>query len=251
MPNKVRRAVKATHPRVCANAPHLEPVQTKRCAQCGAEKEINAFLPSKFTSDGQTESCKPCIYADAERDRHDREQRRRNAEQKKREREDPPSGVTTKACKTCHVAKPMEEFHRHGLAKDGRRHSCKSCSTRKLIANKQTLSRDDLAAGHERHLANNHCAVKRWQAANVEAVRAKSAVHRALKTGVLAKPKRCQAYRCKSRAKLEAHHHSYENPLSVTWLCRAHHNELHKGEEITLAVGLPPTLAAEPKKKAG
>lgn len=40
---------------------------------------------------------------------------------------------------------------------------------------------------------------------------------------------KCQYPECKNY-KTEAHHHNYEKPLEVTWLCKKHHMEFHKGE---------------------
>lgn len=220
----------------------------KRCTSCGGEKPTKEFLPTPFSTDGLIDACKSCVYAGAERDRRDREQRRREAEAKKAARAPTPTGVVTKACRSCGVAKPLDQYSRHGKSKDGHRHVCKPCDAAARAKRRATISINDLAAAHAKHLSDNHRAVKRWQAANNAAVCAKQAVAAALKRGTIAKPTRCQAQRCKSGGRLEAHHFDYANPLCVAWLCRKHHNQLHKGEKIQLAIGLPPALAKAPEK---
>lgn len=49
------------------------------------------------------------------------------------------------------------------------------------------------------------------------------AVHRALKEGRLVKPSACSA--CGAEAKyIDGHHHDYDKPLEVIWLCRSCHS---------------------------
>lgn len=55
---------------------------------------------------------------------------------------------------------------------------------------------------------------------------ARKRVKYALKTGKLEQLP-CEYADC-TEQNTEAHHHSYDEPLSVLWLCRLHHVELHK-----------------------
>lgn len=51
-------------------------------------------------------------------------------------------------------------------------------------------------------------------------------VSRAIKEGILKKPKRCS--NCKLKAKkINAHHPDYSKPFEVVWLCQGCHSELH------------------------
>lgn len=54
-----------------------------------------------------------------------------------------------------------------------------------------------------------------------ERARARNAVYRALKSGVLVRPDRCA--RCGKACKPQASHDDYARPLDVEWLCRACH----------------------------
>lgn len=55
---------------------------------------------------------------------------------------------------------------------------------------------------------------------------AHSAVARALRTGVLARPDKCE--RCEKSCKPEGHHDDYAEPLAVQWLCSACHHTRDK-----------------------
>ena len=46
-----------------------------------------------------------------------------------------------------------------------------------------------------------------------------------LKRGKLVKPKRCE--RCERARRLQMHHHDYDKPLEVEFLCRPCHQEHH------------------------
>ena len=48
----------------------------KQCCQCTQQKPAAAFLASKATPDGLTDRCKCCVFANAARDRAERESRR-------------------------------------------------------------------------------------------------------------------------------------------------------------------------------
>lgn len=63
---------------------------------------------------------------------------------------------------------------------------------------------------------------KRWNQTHRVERAAHAAVAKALRSGVLTRGK-CW---CGS-LKVEAHHPNYSEPLTVTWLCRRHHLELH------------------------
>jgi hypothetical protein len=51
--------------------------------------------------------------------------------------------------------------------------------------------------------------------------RARTAIYRAIKKGVLIRPTACSA--CNSIAPIEAAHTDYTRPLEITWLCRTCH----------------------------
>jgi hypothetical protein len=52
---------------------HLE---TKPCRECHELRTLDRFLPSRTSPDGHGDRCRPCIFAEAQRNREDRERRR-------------------------------------------------------------------------------------------------------------------------------------------------------------------------------
>lgn len=59
--------------------------------------------------------------------------------------------MTTKTCTLCLETKPIDQFHRHPLSKDGRKPRCKSCQN---------------AAENARRLEPDHRAVQAWHDLN-------------------------------------------------------------------------------------
>lgn len=55
-------------------------------------------------------------------------------------------------------------------------------------------------------------------------------LRRAVASGRVAKPSRCSRKRCLA-TDVESHHIDYRFPLVVTWVCRAHHLEIHNGRK--------------------
>lgn len=54
---------------------------------------------------------------------------------------------------------------------------------------------------------------------------ARHALRYAIKSGTIVRPSRCS--RCPSATRLQAHHHDYNRPLDVIWLCENCHRREH------------------------
>lgn len=89
--------------------------------------------------------------------------------------------------------------------------------------NRKYLSSDKGKAARAR-------ATKRYREKHAEKLKAHNAVTYALKKGVLQK----QPCHCCGELRVEAHHPDYSAPLSVVWLCVAHHKQLHEEHDIFL-----------------
>ena len=50
-----------------------ETVHSKVCEGCEREKSADAFLPSRFSSDGVTDNCRACVFGRSKADRARRE----------------------------------------------------------------------------------------------------------------------------------------------------------------------------------
>lgn len=63
---------------------------------------------------------------------------------------------------------------------------------------------------------------KAYKKRNAKKVNARNRVYQAIKRGEL---ERGPCEECGTTVDVHGHHHDYDKPLEVRWLCRAHHNE--------------------------
>ncbi len=79
---------------------------------------------------------------------------------------------------------------------------------------------------------NNPSLWKKYQATylsnpeNLKKAKAREQVHKALRKKEISK-KPCSQIAFNCSGKIEAHHHNYDIPLEVIWLCKNHHENLH------------------------
>jgi len=66
--------------------------------------------------------------------------------------------------------------------------------------------------------------ITKYRKANPEKRKAHAAIANAIRSGKLVS---LPCSEC-GETKTEAHHYAYDMPLDVIWLCRKHHNQLHK-----------------------
>lgn len=137
-----------------------------------------------------------------------------------------------KTCRTCGYTKPMAEFYRHPLMRDGRLNACKAC--RRMY--QRLRASDGYAAVNDRKRYERNpqrreavrLKSERWRKQNPEKKRAQTAVHRAIKAGRLVRQP-CEV--CGRGA--QAHHERYDRPLEVRWFCPRHHNLWHRVTIVT------------------
>lgn len=164
-----------------------------------------------------------------------------------------------KRCAKCHELKDHDSFYRNRSMKDGFCSSCKSCESVRAKAWKQANSekcRVIAKRWRARHPEKNRLVsrmsylrhkesvaetARRWRQRNPDKHRsivlrqyyrwrpkelARQAVRRAVRRGLLVKPDACQSCGNKHQpARLHGHHHSYNEPLNVTWLCATCHTK--------------------------
>lgn len=119
-----------------------------------------------------------------------------------------------KQCNRCLETKPIEQFSLNKPMKDGRLNQCNVCKCEYVKAHSKT----------ERGKSLKRATMKRWKENN----RHKVFAHTCIRNGVAAgKIERMPCEVC-GVAKSEAHHDDYGKPYDVRWLCKLHHNELHK-----------------------
>jgi hypothetical protein len=68
--------------------------------------------------------------------------------------------------------------------------------------------------------------ISRWRAQNPDKKRAHDRVAKALRTGTLVRPERCEI--CGTAARVHGHHEDYAKPLEVRWLCPGCHGAAHQ-----------------------
>src|SRR5690606_5386425 len=141
---------------------------TKLCTGCGVRHPLSAFLPTRFTTDGLTDSCFDAIKARAAQDRAAREARLAEAQA---------TAPDTKSCKVCRKVKPLAEFNRHWLAKDGHVKTCRACQksgrakSKRRTAEQAARLKELAAEPYQR--VRNRLAVRSWSERHPHAVAAR------------------------------------------------------------------------------
>lgn len=67
---------------------------------------------------------------------------------------------------------------------------------------------------------------EKWQRQNPEKRNATAILNNRIRNGQIRKPETCEA--CGKRAKVDGHHTDYAKPLSVRWVCRQCHKDIHR-----------------------
>lgn len=173
-----------------------------------------------------------------------------------------PAAVIMKRCSKCKISKEPGDFHKDSSRKDGLRSDCKECSClstqkyRDTDAGKKAVAEAKKKYGHSE---KGRATIQKYQQSKAgkessqkagqkyehsnsgkkarlranqkrrqlhpEKEKARNAVNHALRDGRLTK-KPCHC----GETIVEGHHWSYleEYWLDIEWLCRTHHNKLHK-----------------------
>lgn len=135
----------------------------------------------------------------------------------------------TKRCPKCGQLRALDEFYKRTKSRDGLDYTCKYC---RKTANTESRRRNiEYYREYDRQRAN----LPHRQALRTETTRRRrqetgygkihAAVARAVKSGRLIKPDRCE--KCDEIRRLYAHHDDYTKPLDVRWLCQECHAEEH------------------------
>jgi len=133
-----------------------------------------------------------------------------------------------KTCFKCGHTKPVDDFYRHAQMGDGHLNKCKAC-TKCDVARYRRTHRESVAE-YERErfsLAARKAQADRqrdrFRAVYPEKYRAHNAVGQAMRDGSLVR----EACEVCGAPETDAHHDDYSRPLSVRWLCRRHHHDVH------------------------
>lgn len=152
-----------------------------------------------------------------------------------------------KKCFKCGEEKSLNDFYAHPMMADGHLGKCKTCAKRDVeerIRVKKTdikwlmLERERCRKKQEKYRSlgldykSSQEVARRWRIKNKHKRSAHSKANRAIRLGKIIKPSACE--NCGDEGvKLDKHHHDYERPLSVIFLCKKCHMYLHRKTTLT------------------
>lgn len=138
--------------------------------------------------------------------------------------------TSVKTCFKCGEQKALSAFYKHPQMGDGHLNKCKDCARKDVkknyrdnIEHYRRYEKDRIARPERR--AQQVRYQRKRRAAHPEKYAANSAVHNAIRDGKLIRPDSCEM--CGSADKIQAHHHDYNKPLDVVWLCYKCHMAEH------------------------
>jgi hypothetical protein len=134
-----------------------------------------------------------------------------------------------KTCANCRQPLPESSFYRHPQTYDKLFSVCKTCHKSKMTANRNAnlqkyREKDRQRAKHPERIRALTANTKRWRQEDKRRAKCHNAVARAILNGRLIR-KPCRI--CNS-AETHAHHHDYDKPYDVDWLCAPCHSAEHK-----------------------
>lgn len=159
-----------------------------------------------------------------------------------------------KRCSKCGETKPLDSFYRQRARKDGRFPHCKACNREQ--AREWREKNPDRKAEHQQRYRQRHPKKsaeqhrryqrryhlrypgkrteirQRHRRSNPLKNQARAKLYRAVQSGKIEKPQKCEG--CGSAppdpSELHGHHADYSKPLDVEWLCGECHVERHREE---------------------
>lgn len=152
-----------------------------------------------------------------------------------------------KRCCRCKTPKPLTEFYNDRRGKDGKARRCKPCAgavvkkwrvvrqldpkytVKERLRHRQYRDQnlEKVRAADRKKMARRRADGRgpKW-AYNPYRHRARRTLQRAVKTGKVKRPKRCQE--CGWKGLVQGHHEDYNKPLKVKWLCSICHGKTRR-----------------------
>lgn len=143
-----------------------------------------------------------------------------------------------KRCRKCGKRKPITEFYKNKPMPDGRLNHCRDCFKQRSHQYWREVSSDPVRLERVRErgrgLSKQRLSTpatrlikSRWAKRNKFKRRAHHTVLRAVRSGRLIRPSKCD--NCgHHRQHIGAHHEDYTKPLKVIWLCPACHGKTYR-----------------------
>jgi len=145
-------------------------------------------------------------------------------------------GIEHWQCSSCREWVSVDGFNKLKSAPSGRQYQCRKCdragcvrSYRKRIKTDPAFKRRASRVFRSNHPGHSIAALAAWRAANPEKFRAYKIIYSAVRSGAIDRPSAC--CRCGNEVLdtrcMHAHHHDYDKPLDVEWLCSGCHGRRH------------------------
>lgn len=138
-----------------------------------------------------------------------------------------------KTCRKCGDRLSIDDFYKHRDMRDGHLNICKPC-VQSAVRRRRRL--DDSVREYDRmrsklphRKAKAMQVTKKRRQGNPIKYKANTAVGNAIRDRRLTKE---PCYFCGTDKRLQAHHHDYNKPLDVIWLCVRCHHRLHAIEHM-------------------
>jgi hypothetical protein len=126
-------------------------------------------------------------------------------------------GSENKTCNRCGESKPLDRFVKNKNSTGGYEHRCKDCRAKEDKARRSEWLRE-----YEREYRKEY----RKNKGVKEKDSARNKVTMAIRKGRVVRPDTCSL--CGKTCKPQAHHHDYNKPFDVIWLCRLCHEAEHR-----------------------
>lgn len=128
-----------------------------------------------------------------------------------------------KSCFKCSESKPLSEFYKHKAMRDGHLNKCKTCTKNDVSIHRSDNLEKIREYDRVRGCRQDAGYLATWRRDNPRKYAAHQAIYAATRSGKL-KPLACEL--C-GDTDTHAHHDDYAFPLTVRWLCAAHHHQWH------------------------
>ena len=137
--------------------------------------------------------------------------------------------IRSKECFKGKIIQPLTEFYTHPRMGDGHLNKCKQCTKHDVLEHREKNLEKIRAYDRDRGKLPERIKLatevnRAWRSKDLRRQIAHSKVSSAIKKGELT---RMPCIRC-GKAKTEAHHEDYDQPLEVMWLCTPCHKQRHK-----------------------
>lgn len=133
-----------------------------------------------------------------------------------------------KLCPECKDIKTLDHFYKDKYQPSGYRTYCKRCCKNRVKEYRRRTgykSTEEVKAWRANNKEKAAAGYKRTYEKNKHKCHCRTITGQAVKDGRLIKlPCEC------GDTNVEAHHHDYDKPLDVTWMCEKCHRKLHRKE---------------------